>query len=803
MSHRVAALVSVALCALAASASHAEDAIVLRAGRVITVSGQTFAPGEVLVVGGAIAEVGRKVPVPEGATVVEAPEGVVIPGLVAAFSTLAEGSRDTLESLTPDLCVSEALDSGADWRRLLAAGVTTAYLSPATGRVVPGCGAVARLSEAFPTARVVLAPSALRIVLGEWPKDPPMTWDPPLPPSADNASAPPLAQLPTTRAGTVALLRELFIGAREESEADSVRAALAGTLPVRVRCDRVEDIRTALELADDFGLRIVIEGGAEAWKLADELGRRKVPVVLLPSPRAVVQESGALGGATGEERADAACILARAGVPLAVAGDDASLPALLRTAARLVGQGLTVDQALRAVTLGAAEVLGVASGSGSIEKGKGADLVLLSGDPLASRTRVLATLSGGRIVYDARAGGAAAPAIEAVVRARRILLGGGGAIADGELRLAAGKIVSVGPRAEPPPGARVLDFGEATISPGLIDTQSHLGLRWESDEPTFGPGRAFDGPASARTAPLAAALDLEDPAFAEALRAGVTTVAVSPSASGLFCGSVSLVKTAGASREERLLAPVAAMLFSVGDLRGVSGVSDQARDLLTRAKAYDTQWTAFDKRWAEFERKLAAAPDSDVAEVDRPGRNAEMELLRTLFRERVPALVAAQEAPLLEDALDVFEGEFGLRVALLGATDSFRAIEELGGRGATCVFGPEVTFRERGRETCLPATAARAGIPVCFRSQGARGGDWLRLTAAEALAGGMSGEDALRALTANPARLFGMADRIGTLEAGRDADFVVFSGDPLELTSQVRQVWVSGRLAWDAEGGTP
>jgi imidazolonepropionase-like amidohydrolase len=795
--------VLVALCISAPALAQGDAPLVIRAAKVITVSGKTIEPGAVLVRDGKIVSVGRRVDAPPGARIIDAPDGVVIPGLVAAFTTLAEGSRDTELTATPELCVAEGLNTYGDWRAPLSGGVTTVYLSPPGGRIVPGRGAVAKLGDGSPSARLLEAPSPLRIVLGEWPKNPPAKWDPPLPPTADNPSSPPVKQLPSARAGEMAFLRKLFRGEGDGATDPSVRAALEGKLTVRIRADRLEDIRSALELAEAFKLRVMLESGTEAYEVADELARREIAVVLLPSAQPSVREYADSSGVLGRERLDTAARLVRAGVRTAVSTDDGSLGSLLSSAAWLVGEGMPAEDALRSITLTAAEVLGVAGSVGSIEEGKDGDLVVLTGDPFATRTRVLATVSDGRVVYDRLAREtpeAASPLL--IIRAKTVLPGTGGAVTDGEIRIRDGKVICIGGKAEAPKDAEIVELGERVVMPGIIDIHSHLGLHWESDDPTLSPGAAVTDPAGGpKTVSIACALDPNDPAFAEALQAGVTSVAVAPGTSGAYCGSVAVVKTGGGRWEDRVVAPVAALEFSMGDLRGAATVAGQLRDLLGRAKQYDTAWTEFDKRWAEFERKYAVDPKADLKEPDRPGRDGELELMRGLFRDGIPALVQADQLPLIRHAITVFKREFGLNVIILGASDAFRMAPELRAARVGCALGLDPLYRERGRETCVPAVAADAGVPVAFQSASPAGSHYLRMAAANAVRNGMKPADALRAITVTPAELLGLGRRMGSLEPGRDADFVVLSGDPLEPTSRVERTYIGGRLVYDAGAG--
>jgi len=278
----------------------------------------------------------------------------------------------------------------------------------------------------------------------------------------------------------------------------------------------------------------------------------------------------------------------------------------------------------------------------------------------------------------------------------------------------------------------------------------------------------------------------------------VTSVVLAPADSGLFCGTVAVIKTAGGDVDEMIVSPVAALKFSLG--AGHTSIW-QMRDLLEKAKKYHADWTEFDRRWAEAERKQAADPEADLDEPSRPRRDGELETLRSLFRDRTPVLVSASRTDQIGNALKVFREEYGLDVVVLGAYSGYRVASDLKAARVYAAVGPGVTWEERGREISLAAELSRAGVPVAFQSQGTSSTQFLRAMAARAVRSGMDAADALRGVTVRPAEALGLGRRIGCLEPGRDADLVVLSGDPLELTSRVEMVYVNGELAYDAEAG--
>jgi len=782
--------------------------LVVKAGKVITMSGPPLAPGMVLVRDGKIAAIGPTVDVPEGAQVIDATEGVVLPGLVAACTTLAETERDTEESVTPELRMADALDVYAEFRRPLSGGVTTAYLSPPHGRLMPGQGAVAKLGRGEPSASVLADPCALLVVLGEWPKNPPLLWHPPLPPTPDEPSAPPEKQLPTTRMGELALLRRTFADVRSGKltgfRAEPVKAALDGELQVRVKADRAEDIRNALALGKEFGLRLVIEGGTEAYAFAGELQGRDVPVVLVPRlvpGQATEVDSQQAYDVFGGVKPDTLAALTRAGVKVALSVPDAALPDLLVAAASAVGAGADPEAALRAITSDAAQILGVDGRVGSIAVGKDADLVVLTGDPLATRTRIRMTISDGHVVYEQKEDEATTPAAGKllILRAHTVLTGTG-ALTDGEVRIRGRTIEAVQAASEAPPDAEVIDNGARVIMPGMVDAQSHLGLHWESEQVSLRPAPATAGPGSGgpRLVSVADAVDPTDQVLEDALRAGVTSVAVAPGEAGLFCGTVAVMKTGG-DPFDRIVEPIAALKFSMLGGSQRAARPWQVRELLDSARNYDRDWTEFDRRWAEFQRKYERKPEAELKELSRPRRDGQLEVLRGLFRDRKPAFVAASRADEISRTIDVFREEYGLETVILGAEDADRVSREMGEAGVAAALGPRVVREERGRVISLAAVLAHAGVPLALQSQATSGTQFLRATAAHAAKLGLDASEAVRAITAEPARLLRLDDRIGSLRPGRDADLVILSGDPLELTSRVEKVYVDGRLAYDAE----
>ncbi|MBZ5715727.1 amidohydrolase family protein [Nannocystis pusilla] len=174
----------------------------------------------------------------------------------------------------------------------------------------------------------------------------------------------------------------------------ALQPALAGQMPLTLTADRASDILAALDLAKEYKLRLVVVGGAEAWKVAGELAAAKVPVVLQPS-RNLPSSFDALGA-----RLDSAALLAAAGVPVVIAwlDDSHNIRNITQEAGLAVANGLPWDRALRAITLEPALAYGQGATHGSVAAGKVANLVIWDGDPLELSSRPTQVFVRGRAI---------------------------------------------------------------------------------------------------------------------------------------------------------------------------------------------------------------------------------------------------------------------------------------------------------------------------------------------------------------------------------------------------------------------
>jgi imidazolonepropionase-like amidohydrolase len=300
----------------------------------------------------------------------------------------------------PEMEAKHAIDpQSPDFQYARQLGLTTAMVTPGNLNVIGGRGAVLKTAGDVVDRMIIKDRSVLVFGLGD-------------PAKRSNSS-------PQTRMGIVSLLREKLQKALEYKEkreragnpadmapdasSEALWPALEGRTPVMVHCDRMDDIHTALRLADEFKLRLILAGGTEAYKVADEIRSRNIPVVLERVFRRTTKTDD------GDYDPRNPALLSEKGIKVAFKVEDGGIwtrPAvawgggdLLEIAALAVRHSMDPGAALKAVTLDAAAIMGLDERLGSLEKGKDADFLILGGHPLRVRALPQAVFIDGKLVY--------------------------------------------------------------------------------------------------------------------------------------------------------------------------------------------------------------------------------------------------------------------------------------------------------------------------------------------------------------------------------------------------------------------
>jgi len=397
----MSALLSV--MAAAALAADAPRPIAIRGARIVTVSGPVIEKGTIVLSGGKIVAVGENAAIPGVAEVIDGTGKTVYPGLINGLSTLGlteigsvPGSVDTTETgdINPQARAWLAVQPHSDLIPIARANGVTVVLTAPQGGLVSGQSALLRLAGTTPEALTVKQPAAMHMVyptgrpvfnLARLFEEPELkTFEDRVKDRRQNQEKE-LRRLGNLIEDARALGQRR--GANVPSDVDLAEEALGavarGELPVVMRADAEDDIRGAVRFAGEHGLKLIIAGGLEAWRCADLLKEKDVPV-LLQVDRLPLRES---------DRYDASftnpSALHRAGVRFAIVSDDAAdTRNLPYEAAMARAYGLPADVALRAITLSPAEIFGVADRLGALAVGKDADVFVATGDIMDTRTQV-------------------------------------------------------------------------------------------------------------------------------------------------------------------------------------------------------------------------------------------------------------------------------------------------------------------------------------------------------------------------------------------------------------------------------
>ncbi|MCB0291122.1 MAG: amidohydrolase family protein [Calditrichaeota bacterium] len=378
------------------------------------------------------------------------------------------------------------------------------------------------------------------------------------------------------------------------------------------------------------------------------------------------------------------------------------------------------------------------------------------------------------------------------VRGETVYTMAGAPLADGVVLIRDGKIEKVGKAAEVKIGNDYTVLSGKVVTPGLIDAHTVVGLAGYYNQPHDQDQLDKSSPIQ----PELRALDAYNPRekLVEWLRGlGVTTLHTGQAPGALASGQSILVKTVGNTVEEVLLDSAAMVTLTLG-----SAVSRNYKSPGTSAKGVAMLRTELLKA-REYQKKMA---NKDISK--RPARDLKLEALAMVLSGKLPALITANRAVEIMTALRL-ANEFGFRLILDGAAEAYLVLEEIRAAGVPVIIHPTMA-RPRGDSRNLSLeTAAKlhqAGIPFAFQSGYESYVPKTRVVlfeAAIAAANGLAREDALAALTINSAKILGIDRRVGSLEKGKDADLVIFGGDPFEYTTHVCTVMVDGEVVVQGE----
>jgi imidazolonepropionase-like amidohydrolase len=785
---------------------------------------------------GVIRAIGADLEPPAGVTVIDGTGQTAIPGLVDEHSHT--GERSTNEGsvpVVPEVRVIDALDP-EDFQiyQALSGGVTVSHVLHGSANPIGGQNAIIKMRWGMDDGRKLLlegAPQTVKFALGENVTRKGFEGDGP-------------GRFPASREGVEAVYVEAFTAAQEYTAAwdayrknpkafrvpprrdirlETLADVLDGKILVTAHAYRSDEMLMLMRVADRFGFKInSFEHALEGYKVADEIAAH-----------------GAAAGVFSDwwmyklEAYDAipynAAILHEHGVKTAINSDISWLQSfMVYEFNKAVKYGaVSREDALRMLTRYPAEILRIDDKVGTLEVGKQADVVILSGDPFDSYSRVEKTIVDGIVYYDRKRDAETrkapvrptppVPLVPDASDGPGLLLetalphavpqGGPvtalvGAtvhpvsrpqIAEGIVLVADGKIAAVGRAGEVtiPDGATVVNLAGKHVYPGMIDPITQLGM-----VEIGAVAASRDDREIGRYNPHVRALTGVHP-YSEAIpvaRAnGILAVLTAP-ASGVIRGMGSVIQLTGDTPERMAIRDLGALVVAFPSPEGnawdePSLEGDRIKELRTvfqRATQFAKAGLTNDDPTAPFEPNVTNRQQFLLAAM-KPAVTGE-----------VPVFFLARQERDIRSLL-LFLDEFPeVRAVLVGGDQAFRVAADLAARHIPVIVGSALT-PTMDRDDPVPAgwenagILQAAGVLVAFGTDDVADVRNLPYHAAKAVAFGLPPEEGLKAVTLHPAEILGLADQMGSIDVGKRADLIITSGDPLQIVTQVERAFIAGQ----------
>ena len=647
-------------------------------------------------------------------------------------------------------------------------------------------------------------------------------------------------QAPFTRMKLMALQREQFIKAKEyqqklkdakpgEKPARDINLeplveVLEGKRTVHFHCHRADDIYSAIRLSQEFDFDLVLQHCTEGYLIAEEIAKAGVgaSLTLVDSPGGKAETMFLI-----EENA---AILEKAGVNVAINTDDFITESrfFLRTGSMAVRGGMSPEAALKALTINPAKMMHLDHRVGSLEVGKDADFVVLSGDPFSVYTQVLETYIDGERRFDRsdkddwsyQAGGFALadkselpdvpdpikpleavgrPRIDepgdgekgvTVIRAGRVYTATGQPIFNGVIVIKDGKIQTVGKFGEVDVPKGGMTYTTEAVTPGLIDCHSVVGISgaWnipadqdqdELSDPNQADLRVIDG------------FNVREPLLRFLRNEGVTVIHAMPGRANVLAGQTGIFRTKGRTIQDATIRFPAGTLVNLGEAPKAAydgrqpdtrmGTALLVRSAFADAKAY----------WAKDEEK-------------RGPKNLKAEALAPALKGEVPVIFSAHRADDIMTGLRLSE-EFGLKPMVSLGTEAYLIADKLSAAKVPVLVHPTMQRSGASMETYHSfvgnaAVLAKRKVPVAVTT--AFEGyvpktRMLRSEMAVAMTHGLGRVRALESVTIGAARILGIEKEYGSIEPGKVADIVLYDGDPFENATHVTHTLMDGKVVYD------
>jgi imidazolonepropionase-like amidohydrolase len=357
------------------------------------------------------------------------------------------------------------------------------------------------------------------------------------------------------------------------------------------------------------------------------------------------------------------------------------------------------------------------------------------------------------------------------IRAGKIWTITDGVVTNGVIIINNGKIKAVGSNLDVPEGAKVLDMSNKDVMPGMIDAHCHIGLSLdilsEMDETVA---------AVAADMQILDAFNPDADNVKKARSSGVTTVLLAPGYKNPVGGQAAVVKLDASKTDEWVLKRKAGVEFS----------------LMNQALMFDREPTSRAGLIELVKKEL------DEAKAYQEGFNPRLKILKSVVARELPAYIWAYSVDEIASAMAIID-EYELNAVLVAAGQGDEIADMIAERNLPVIY-PPLLLSSKDKDLKRAGKIANSGVKLAFSSLAPRTDlDDLRTSAILAVKYGLDKETALKSLTINAAEILGVADRLGSISEGKDADLVALNGDPLQLTSGIELVIINGNIVYQRQ----
>jgi imidazolonepropionase-like amidohydrolase len=407
-----------------------------------------------------------------------------------------------------------------------------------------------------------------------------------------------------------------------------------------------------------------------------------------------------------------------------------------------------------------------------------------------------------------------------VIKCRKIIPVTNKEISDGYILIdKKGKIKKIEKGDNYPKDAELIDASDLIAFPGIVDAHSHAGLSIEEIGLNMNDTNECSDPITPFVRALDA-IDTTDKGFKRAISAGVTCLCITPGSGNIVGGQMTTIKTHGTIIDDIVVTENAGMKCAFGEnpkrVYGNQGKMPMTRmgslglfrKLMIETMNYMKKWEKYDKELKEYEEELKKYQEKKnkkkkPKKPSKPEKDIKYESMIPIFKKQIPLRAHAHQANDIITAIRLAE-EFDVNICIEHCSEGHLIVDYYAKKKVPAIIGPTFGFRSkietRNKTWQTIIQLYNAGVLVALTSDHPVVPlQYQTIYAAIAHREGLSKQGAYEIITINPAKILGIDDKVGSLEKGKDADIVLFEGDPLNLQSKVQKVLIDGKIIYEAE----